>query len=182
MTEFAAECARIARGVPAGPLEGPSPCGDFDARTLVNHWVLFTSHGLERRARRETLPEEMMEHDFTAEPDWAERYAEQLDRAVKAWGDPAAWEGEIDLGSMSVPASGIAGMVVLEMGLHGWDVATMTGQEFTVSDEAARYLLGLVEENAEMYRQFDGFAEPAQVDEGADAFRRAVALSGRDPR
>lgn len=182
MTECAAEAARVARGVPVERMSGRTPCSGWDVRALINHWVLYTSHGLEHRALREQLPEALTERDFAAEPDWAEAYAAQLDRAVAAWADPAVWEGDVDLGFAAVPATEIAALVTKEMAVHGWDVAAATGQEFQVAEELGEMLLQVVDEHAEMYRQYDGFAEPVTVPESAPAFHRALALSGRDPR
>ncbi|MBB4772211.1 TIGR03086 family metal-binding protein [Actinomadura livida] len=178
MKECAAEAARIARGVPRDGLEGPTPCGEYDLRALVNHLVLYTSHGLEHRALRKELPEELTGRDFTADDAWARDYADQIDRAVAAWADPAVWDGEIS----GTPAADTAAMLVLEMALHGWDVAKATGQEYRVSADTGRFVLKTVEKNAEMYRQYDGFAAPAPVAEDASSFERAVAASGRDPR
>lgn len=182
MVECAAEAARVARGVTAAHLPAPTHCPGWDVRALVNHWVLYTSHGLEHRALRKPLPEELTSRDFTADPDWARAYADQLDRAVAAWDDPAVWEGEVDLGMATVPAADIARMVVKEMAVHGWDVATATGQEIHLSDGAARLILDVVETHAELYRQYDGFADPVPVPDDAPVFERALALSGRDPR
>ncbi|MCT9005950.1 TIGR03086 family metal-binding protein [Streptomyces rhizosphaerihabitans] len=182
MVECAAEAARVARGVTAERLSEPSHCTDWDIRTLVNHWVLYTSHGLEHRALRKQLPEELTARDFTAEPGWAAAYAEQLDRAVAAWDDPAVWDGEVDLGTAKMPAADIASMIVKELAVHGWDVAAATGQRFDVSDGTARFVLDVVDTHAELYRRYDGFADPVDVSEDAPAFERALAHSGRDPR
>ncbi|SDI18694.1 TIGR03086 family protein [Sinosporangium album] len=181
MARAAAESARVAYGVRTEHLDGPTPCTEFDTRTLVNHWVLYTSHGLERRARRETLPQDLVERDFTADPAWADAYAKQVDRAVAAWADPAAWEGEIDLGWTAMPATAIAQMVVKEMVVHGWDVARATGQEIDIPDDLALMVLGVVEEHAEIYRQYGGFADPVPVPATAPPLARALAASGRDP-
>ncbi len=181
MTECAEEAARIARGVTPDRLAGPTPCGEWDVRTLVNHWVLYTSHGLEHRARREPLSDELTARDFTADTDWAERYAAQLERAVAAWSDPAVWEGEVDLGGAAMPARRIASMIVKEMAVHGWDVARATGQEVVLSDESAAFVLKVVEDNAELYRQYQGFADPVEPAPGATVLERALAASGRDP-
>ncbi|MFF1676573.1 TIGR03086 family metal-binding protein [Streptomyces sp. NPDC058256] len=184
MAECAAEAARVARGVTAAGsrLTGPTPCADWDLRTLVNHWVLYTSHGMEHRALREQLSEELTGRDFTTDPDWAEAYAAQLDRAVAAWADPSVWEGEVDLGMAKMPATELASMIVKETAVHGWDVATATGQEFRVSDGAGRLVLDVVETHGALYRQYDGFADPVAVPDDAPAFARALAASGRDPR
>ncbi|TDC93552.1 TIGR03086 family metal-binding protein [Actinomadura sp. 7K507] len=177
MKECAAEAARIAQGVQRERLGDATPCGEFDLRTLVNHLVLYTSHGLERRALREELPDELTERDFTADAAWPQEYAVQLDRAVAAWADPAVWDGDIG----GTPAADVAVMMTLEMALHGWDVAKATGQEYGVSPETGGFVLQVVEKYAEMYRQYDGFGGAVPAGPDAPPFERAVAASGRDP-
>jgi uncharacterized protein (TIGR03086 family) len=66
--------------------------------------------------------------------------------------------------------------------VHGWDVATATGQTFRISDDAARFVLHVVEKHGDLYRQYDGFADPVPVPEDAPVFDRALAASGRDPK
>ncbi|MFH9354271.1 TIGR03086 family metal-binding protein [Kitasatospora sp. NPDC017646] len=187
MHPFLARAAAVASGVaaavPAGArLDAPTPCGEFDARALINHWVLYTSHGLEHRARRTELPASLSSRDFTADADWRSAYAAQLERAVAAWGEPAAWEGDVDLGGSPVPAVGIARMLIIELVLHGWDVARAVGAEIEVDEELALVVGEIVEENAELYRQYAGFAETVSVPVDASAWERALAASGRDPR
>ena len=148
----------------------------------MNHWVLYSSHGLEHRALRKPLPDELTARDFTADADWAEQYAAQLDRALAAWADPAAWEGEIDLGGSAMPAKEIAVMLIEELVLHGWDVARATGQEVRLSQESAAFVLRAVESNAEIYRQYQGFADPVDRPATATTLERALAASGRDPQ
>ncbi len=53
----------------------PSVCDAWTVRELANHLVLYSSHGLEHRALRVQLPDELVQRDFTAEADWAEQYA-----------------------------------------------------------------------------------------------------------
>ncbi len=68
-----------------------------------------------------------------------------------------------------------------EMVLHGWDLAAATGQSYAVDDAAAAAALAAVEANADLFRQYKGFAEPVAVAAGASVLARALALSGRDP-
>ncbi|MFJ9842009.1 TIGR03086 family metal-binding protein [Kitasatospora sp. NPDC101155] len=182
LARAASAAAGVAAAVPAGQrLDAPTPCGEFDTRALINHWVLYTSHGLEHRARRAELSEELTARDFTVDADWRSAYAAQLERAVAAWGEPAAWAGDVDLGGSPVPAVGIARMLILELVLHGWDIARAVGGEITVDEELALLTLEIVEENAELYRQYAGFAGVVSVPDDASAWDRALAASGRDP-
>ncbi|MFI1384853.1 TIGR03086 family metal-binding protein [Embleya sp. NPDC020886] len=179
--EASAEADRLAHGVAPERIAGPTPCPEFDTRALLNHWIVYTSHGMEHRALRTTLPEETTARDFVAEPDWADAYGAQLRRAVAAWAEPAVWEGEIDFGGgQTMPATEIAAMLLLELVLHGWDVARATGQDYRASAELGEAVEGIVARYAEMYREYAGFAVPVAVPEDASAFERALGASGRD--
>ncbi|MFE6070173.1 TIGR03086 family metal-binding protein [Streptomyces sp. NPDC056525] len=182
LSSSAAEAARVARRISPEQLAGPSGCTGWTVRELANHLVLYTAHGLEHRALRTQLPDNLVARDFTADTDWPEQYAAQLDRALAAWAQPEAWEGDVDLGGgNTMPADEIAAMLLAELALHGWDLARATGQDFTLPEDTGTYLLDVVERYAEMYRTYEGFAAPAPVDTDAPAFTRALATSGRTP-
>jgi uncharacterized protein (TIGR03086 family) len=182
LTAASAEASRIVRGVSPDQLAGRTPDTEWDVRTLANHLVLWTAYNFELRARGESVPDDWQQRDFTAEPGWADAYAAQLDRALAAWSDPAVWEGEMKVSDSAMPATAIAGLMLLELVLHSWELAVATGQEFHVPGVAEAATVGLVEEYAEMYRQYQGFAEALPVPADATPFDRALALSGRDPR
>jgi uncharacterized protein (TIGR03086 family) len=182
LTEAAAESARIAGAVRPEQLDDRTPCTDYDVRTLANHLVLWTSHNLRARARGEILPEEMQQRDFTAEPGWAADYRAQLDVALAAWSDPVVWERDLDMAGTSMPATEIARMMLMELALHGWDLARATAQDYNLPEPTARAVLSAVEEYAGMYRQYKGFAEQLPIPGTTGTFDRALALSGRDPR
>lgn len=181
LSAASAEAARITRAVTADRLADRTPDTEWDVRTLTNHLVLWTSYNFELRARGESVPDDWQQRDFTAEPGWADAYAAQLDRALAAWSDPAVWEGEVKMGDSAMPAAAVAGMILLEMVLHGWELAVATGQEYRLPEAARNTVGGLVDEYAEMYRQYGGFAEPLPVPADATPFQRTLALSGRDP-
>ena len=50
MAAAAAEAARVVAGVPGHPMDTPTPCDDWDLRTLVNHVIVWTAYSAERRA------------------------------------------------------------------------------------------------------------------------------------
>jgi uncharacterized protein (TIGR03086 family) len=181
MTEAADAAAQTVGNVRAGQFGDPTPCTEWDVRTLLNHLILWTSYSAERRAHGESVSEELMAKDFAAEPDFAAAYRAQLDRALAAWSDPAAWERDLNIMGSATPAADVAALLIVELVLHGWDLAAATGQDYGLGDKAAAAALAAVEANAELFRQYKGFAEPVPVPDGAPALDRVLALSGRDP-
>jgi uncharacterized protein (TIGR03086 family) len=182
MAAAAVEAARVVAGAAnTKTLERPTPCTDWDLRTLLNHMILWTSYSAERRAYGESVAEELMSKDFTAEPGYAQAYQTQLAKAVDAWSKPEAWAGDRNVMGSATPAADIAAMLIAEMVLHGWDIAEATGQDYRCDDAVARNVLNTVEAQGELFRQYQGFAAIVPVPDDATAFDRALALSGRDP-
>ncbi|MGH3176995.1 MAG: TIGR03086 family metal-binding protein [Streptosporangiaceae bacterium] len=177
----AAEAAAVVNGVPEGTLNAPTPCGDWDLRTLLNHTILWTSYSAERRAHGESVAEDLMNKDFTADPGFREDYARQIDKAVTAWSAPHAWEGDLNVMGDATPAADVGAMLLMETALHGWDVARATGQEFKTNEQTAKALEEIVQAQAELFRKYQGFADAVEPPKNATAFDRALTLSGRDP-
>ena len=181
MAAAAAEAARVVGNVPHNALDAPTPCGDWDLRTLLNHTILWTAYSAERRAHGESVAEELMNKDFTADPRFREDYAQQIGKAVTAWSAPRAWEGTRSVMGDATPAADVGAMLLMETALHGWDVARATGQEFTTDEPTAQALADIVQAQAELFRKYQGFADAVEPPSNATAFERALTLSGRDP-
>ena len=181
MAAAAAEAARVVNGVPEGTLNAATPCGDWNLRTLLNHTILWTSYSAERRAHGESVAEDLMNKDFTADPGFREDYARQISKAVSAWENPDAWAGTRNVMGDATPAADVGAMLLMETALHGWDVAAATGQDFSVDDATARALEDIVQAQAELFRKYQGFADAVEPPRNATAFERALTLSGRDP-
>ena len=183
--DLAATRFRLARYQPSDPL---APFVEYywiprwDLRTLLNHTILWTAYSAERRAHGESVAEDLMNKDFTADPGFRDDYARQINEAVRAWQDPEAWEGKRNVMGDATPAADVGAMLIMEMALHGWDVAQATGQEYALDDDAAEAVLQTVEAQAELFRKYQGFADAIDVPDDATTFGRALRLSGRDPR
>ncbi len=182
MAAAAAEAAKVVSGVPEGTLDARTPCNDWDLRSLLNHTFLWTSYSAERRAPGARVAAERMPKASTAEPGFREDYARQIDRAVQAWADPKAWAGALGVMGDGTPAADVGAMLIMEMVLHGWDVAKATGQEFACDAAVAEAVLDTVTAQAELFRKYQGFADAIEAPDGATPIDRALRLSGRDPQ
>jgi uncharacterized protein (TIGR03086 family) len=181
MAAVSAEAARVVGNVPPSALDTPTPCGDWDLRTLLNHTILWTSYSAERRAHGESVAEDLMNKDFTADPGFREDYARQIGKAVQAWSAPEAWAGTRNVMGDATPAADVGAMLLMETALHGWDVARATGQQFRTDEQTAEALEDIVQAQAELFRKYQGFADAVEPPRNATAFERALTLSGRDP-
>ena len=181
MAAAAAEAARVVSGVRADQFTAPTPCADWDVHALLNHTILWTAFSAERRARDEPLPDDLMNRDFAAEPGFAATYAAQIDKAVAAWSDPAAWARDLNVMGSPTPAADIAALLVAEMVLHGWDIARASGQRYSGPDAVITATAAAVDASAGMFRQYGGFAAPVPLAGAASALDRVLAASGRDP-
>ena len=181
MAAAATENARVVSGVQTSQLTAVTPCPDWDLRALLNHTILWTAFSAERRARDEPLPDELMNRDFVAEPGFAATYAAQLEKAVAAWSDPQAWQRELNVMGSPTPSADVGALLLAEMVLHGWDVARASGDDYSVPSNVVTAARAAVDANAELFRKYDGFADPVPVPESASGFDRLLAASGRDP-
>jgi len=181
MASAATEAARVVGGVRTDQLTSPTPCPDWDLHALLNHTILWTAFSAERRARDEPLPDDLMNRDFAAGPDFAATYAAQIDKAVAAWSDPAAWTRDLNVMGSPTPAADVGALLLAEMVLHGWDVARASGQEYSCTDAVVTATAAAVDAHAELFRQYGGFAAPVPLAGPASALDRVLAASGRDP-
>jgi uncharacterized protein (TIGR03086 family) len=185
MTDAAEATIKAMSAVESGRLDGPTPCTDFDLRTLVDHVAEFTGSRAEKAARKEPNEEVGGPSEgagVTARPGWIDEYAAQARWTAEAWTDPAAWEGETGLtGSATMPATFVGGILFAEFLLHGWDVAKGAGAIFEVTDELARALYEQIASFADQARQYKVLGPEVAVPESAPIFDRALGLAGRDP-
>lgn len=182
MAAAAAETIKVVNGVRPEQFGDPTPCGEWDVRTLLNHIILWTAYSAEQRAHGGSVAEELMNKDFAADPDFAADYAKQANRALGAWSDPAAWERELGVMGSATPAADVATLLIAELVLHGWDLATATGQTYHCDDAVATVVLDTVRAQGDLFRQYKGFGDVVEIPDDASAYDKALAESGRDPR
>ena len=156
----------------------PTPCPDYNVRTLVNHMVSWVQvfdagcHGRPAPGDRDTYQAGDPAGEFRAAANsliagWQE-YG--LDRPVRVTGGES-------------PGPMVFNMTVMEYLTHGWDLATATGQPVPYTEEEAADMLARAETTLPPQYRGAGmpFGDIVPIDEGAPAIDRAVAFLGRRP-
>ncbi|CAM3839770.1 TIGR03086 family metal-binding protein [Tsukamurella ocularis] len=117
-------------GVTEDQLADPTPCDEFDVRTLARHVnaVGMRSVALAEVATVEGQPFLADEYDATT-------YGALRERALAAW-DAAPLDREVTVPWGVVPGFVALGMYINETLVHGWDLAVATGQDPEFADAA----------------------------------------------
>ncbi|WP_030209640.1 TIGR03086 family metal-binding protein [Streptomyces sp. NRRL S-87] len=173
----AARAVPVVRGVDERQLGGPTPCSGYSVRELLDHFfdvvVNFTRLGGKKPSAFAEKP------DYLGTSDWRERFADEVDRLVSAWGAPGAEEGTT--GAMHQPARTVGCMALLDLTVHAWDLARATGQEYVPDPAGVATLAAVIDELAPAARDAGMFDEPVHTAADPSPFEELLAATGRDP-
>ena len=170
----------VVDGVSEDSLGSPTPCPDFDVRTVANH-LLGTIEAMRRVGASEPLdPEDPWgTNGDNVREQWRDDLSAKLAAYAEAWAPPEAWEGDAMDGAM--PKQMIGDMGFVEVVLHGWDLAKGSGQEIAYDDAAVDQALEVMDRIGEMGRSQGAFGPEVQLPDEAAAFAKVLAKAGRDP-
>ncbi|BDM70290.1 hypothetical protein HEK616_37770 [Streptomyces nigrescens] len=165
--------SRLVSAVVPAQFGQPTPCADWDVRTLLNHLVrenlLWTA-----------LANGTPRSDFTADhlgDDHIEAFRLASRSTRSAFGRP----GMLDQRYGPAPGRRLVEQVVIEMLLHGWDLARAIGHPFDDVQHLAELALPVVQEiYGDLPRTDAGsFAPPQPAPEDASPLDRLAAYLGR---
>jgi len=151
----------------------PTPCSRYDVERLLRHMIGAVPE-------RPIDPDEE-ELDLRA-PSPAAVYTAAVADARRAWADPARLEEVYAFSWGEMSGRTAAEWMLIEGVVHGWDLATATGQAFEPDPDLVAASLELVQHLDEGVLRADGmFGAAVEVPEDAPALDRLVGLLGRDP-
>jgi uncharacterized protein (TIGR03086 family) len=178
-----ASTADVVKATSAGQMSAPTPCAEWDVRALLNHVIgtLWLAEGLlaDQAPRYPVAPGGLPPGDLAGD-DPAAAYAEAASAAAAAAAGDALTRGHVTpLGQMPGPA--LAGFTTLDILVHGWDLATATGQPADLDGRLAAHVLGFAEQAITPDTRAPRIGPPRAVAPGAPVTHRLVAFLGRTP-
>lgn len=170
----------VVRGVRDDGLDAPTPCAEFDARSLVDH-LLGTVEAMRRVGAGE--PPDPQDPWGSAGGHviarWREDLSDSLEQYAAAWIREDAWEGDAMGGAMTKHLLG--DMAFVEVLLHGWDLARSSGQSVEYDGAALEQAEEIMDRIGDQGRTQGAFGPAVHVGEGASTLAKVLAASGRDP-
>jgi len=163
--------AGVASSITVDELDKPTPCTNFTVRGIFDHMVggatMFAA------AFRQSEPKP------PASADSFEAFGPALGDLVAAMQEPGALEHPIQAPFGEVPGDTFARFVVLDGLVHGWDLATATGQGYAPSEALVSEVTAFAHGALDTLRDGDTFATATQPPPDATPIERLVAYTGR---
>jgi len=176
-----AQAADLIGTVRPEQLPGPTPCAEYDVRTLLSHVVGACTRIAVCGERGDGLHVRMFV-DGVPDDGWPRAYEDVRGRVVAAWASDerlatpvrVPW-GEV-LGREALP------MYVMEVVTHTWDLWEGLGRPLPLDTELAEYSLAVAREALPDGPRTDRPFQPVvPAPEGADVYGELAAWLGRRP-
>ncbi|MEU4172437.1 TIGR03086 family metal-binding protein [Streptomyces sp. NPDC026665] len=182
-TRAAAQIASLIATVRPEQLDGVTPCAEFDVRLLLSHLV----GGARRIAVIGAGGDGLAVRPFAdGVPDdgWGAAYDEAGEQVRVAWADDARLDAVVRVPWGEVPGRIALAGYVMEAVTHTWDLSEALGRPLELDPELAEFALTIAtrvlpDEGREDPGLPFGAVVPAP--EGADAYGRLAAWTGRGP-
>src|SRR5579859_4838182 len=172
---------RIIDGVPDDRWHASTPCTAWDARQVANHiigenlWAaeLFQGKTIEQVGKA-------LDGDLTGD-DPATAYRRSVQVARDAVEAPGAMQATCHLSFGDYSGADYAGQLFMDALIHGWDIASGTGQDTRLDAELVAACLPIAQELTTKFRQAGVFGDDLSAQASDDPQTKLLALVGRRP-
>lgn len=161
-------------------LDQPTGCPDFDVRALAGHLVATVERA---KVIGEGGAPFSVPHVITGIVDtgWSDAYADAARRMWKVWNDDSTLTATVQAPWGTIPGSAALWGFLNETLVHGWDLATATGQDPEADPDVVSPLLAIVAQiiPAEPRGGQIPFAPVVEPADGAEPTERLANWNGR---
>jgi uncharacterized protein (TIGR03086 family) len=158
-------------------LASSTPCSEWDLRHLLDH-TLGSLSILTDAVSGEDMTSRFVT-DARVGSDPAQAFADVVQRAMTTWHTAGVLEGTYAIPLGPTPGRVVANINLLEVVVHGWDIAQSTGEAEEIPPVLAEPILGFARELITDETRGVGFAPELAGGETASA--RLVSFLGRRP-
>ena len=173
------ETRRFVVGAGTDRWDDPTPCAGWDLRALVNH-VVAGNFWVAPLVEGETIAEvgDRYDGDLLGD-DPVAAYDRSAAEAKAAGLAPGAMNAPCAVSYGPVPGEVYLGHRLIDVVIHGWDIARATGQDATLDPELVEWCVAVIEPQLAMLQASGMFGHGVDVGEGASEEDRLLATLGR---
>jgi uncharacterized protein (TIGR03086 family) len=161
----------VVAGITPDQLDNPTPCAEFTVRGVLEHMIGgATAFAAAYRGAK------------SAEPDLRDplgSFGPALGDLVAAICVPGALDRTVQAPFGEVPGDTFARFVALDGLVHGWDLATATGQAYDPPDELVAAADAFAHQAIDPMRDGKTFADAVEPTPGSSAIERLANYTGR---
>lgn len=157
----------------------PTPCAEWDVRALVCHVVSGNLWAAELAAGK-TIAEvgDRLDGDLLGS-DADAAFAASASAAARAFAAPGVLDSPCAVSYGPVPGRVYAAHRFADVLIHGWDLASATGQDTALDADLVRACLEIVRPEAAKLQASGMFGRPVPVPDRAGPQTRLLAMLGR---
>ncbi len=161
----------VVGGIRPDQLDQPTPCADYTVRGVLEHMIggaaMFTA------AYRKEAPQEPDTNDVLGS------FGSALGNLAAAISAPGALDQTIASPFGDLPGDDFARFVILDGLVHGWDLATATGQRYDPPTELVEAVESFAHGTLDPLRDGVAFGPAVEPAPGATPIERLAAYTGR---
>lgn len=172
LDHLAPALGNVVANISPDQLDRPTPCTSFTVRGVLDHMIggatMFAA------AFRGQAP-------ATGDPALGvlDGFGPALTDLATAMHEPGVLDRTMQTPFGEMPGTAFARFVVLDGLVHGWDLATATGQPYEPSDALVADVDGFARQTLDPLRDGDTFAAAVEPPAGATHIERLAAFTGR---
>lgn len=180
-TRATAQATELIRTVRPGQLADPTPCTEYDVRTLLSHIVGGTVRIAVVGEGGDGLAVRMFV-DGVEDDGWPEAYDGIRTRVLAAWASDERMVTPVRVPWGEIPGREALSADVMEIVAHTWDLSEGIGRPLELAPELAEFSFAVAREALPDGPREERPFEPAvPAPEGADGYERLAAWLGRRP-
>jgi uncharacterized protein (TIGR03086 family) len=169
----------VVDGVADRQLELSTPCDGWSVRELLNHIVSGNYWAAELAAGKSIDDVGDRLDGDTLGDDPAAAYRASAKLAAAAFNAPGAMDAPCAVSYGPVPGSVYCGHRILDLAIHGWDLAKATGQDTTLDPELVDAVAAIVAPQMDMLAGSGMFGSTVGITNDADPQTRLLSQLGR---
>jgi uncharacterized protein (TIGR03086 family) len=160
--------------------QAPTPCDDWDVRALLDH-IVTGNEWVPPLVGGQTIEEvgDRLDGDqLGADP--AAAYEASAAAADGAFSSDGAMDAPCAVSYGPVPGSVYCGHRLVEVLVHGWDLAKATGQDTTLDPELVSACWEVLRPQLSLFQASGEYGTTTTVADGADDEAKLLAALGRE--